>query len=98
MGRIPPRLSPEPTLGERFGHNLWRARRRSGLSQEELASLTGLSRPHVSVLERGRSPGHGVDLERERRGFGHCHAHRHPPGRPRPQQRLHARPHFRSVP
>ena len=53
MGRIPPQLSPEPTLGERFGRNLWRSRQRAGLSQEELANLVGLSRPHVSVLERG---------------------------------------------
>jgi len=51
--RTPPELSPEPTLGERFGLNLWRSRRRAGLSQGELASLVGLSRPHVSVLERG---------------------------------------------
>lgn len=53
MARILPQLSPEPTLGERFGLNLWRTRRRVGLSQEELASLVGLSRPHISVLERG---------------------------------------------
>jgi transcriptional regulator with XRE-family HTH domain len=51
--RTPPQLSPEPTLGERFGRNLWRSRRRAGLSQEELANLIGLSRPHISVLERG---------------------------------------------
>jgi transcriptional regulator with XRE-family HTH domain len=53
MGRIPPQLSPEPTLGERFGRNLWRSRRRAGLSQEDVANLIGLSRPHISVLERG---------------------------------------------
>lgn len=53
MDRIPPQLRPEPTLGERFGLNLWRSRRRAGLSQEELAELVGLSRPHISVLERG---------------------------------------------
>lgn len=53
MARTPPQLSPEPTLGERFGLNLWRSRRRVDLSQEELASLVGLSRPHISVLERG---------------------------------------------
>jgi transcriptional regulator with XRE-family HTH domain len=57
-GRTPPRLSPEPTLRERFGRNLWRSRRRAGLSQGELATLVGLSRPHISVLERG------VDLPR----------------------------------
>jgi transcriptional regulator with XRE-family HTH domain len=53
MGRIPPQLSPQPTLGERFGLNLWRSRRRVDLSQEELASRVGMSRPHISVLERG---------------------------------------------
>jgi transcriptional regulator with XRE-family HTH domain len=53
MARTPPQLSPEPTLGERFGLNLWRSRRRVDLSQEELAGLVGLSRPHISVLERG---------------------------------------------
>jgi len=45
--------SPEPTLGERFGLNLRRNRRQAGLSQEALANLAGLSRPHISVLERG---------------------------------------------
>jgi transcriptional regulator with XRE-family HTH domain len=53
MARTPPQLSPEPTLGERFGLNLWRSRRRADLSQEALASLVGLSRPHIGVLERG---------------------------------------------
>jgi transcriptional regulator with XRE-family HTH domain len=53
MARIPPPLSQEPTLGERFGLNLWRSRRRADLSQEELANLVGLSRPHIGVLERG---------------------------------------------
>lgn len=53
MGRTPSQLSPEPTLGERFGRNLWRSRRQACLSQEELASLAGLTRPHISLLERG---------------------------------------------
>lgn len=53
MMRTPPHLSPKPTLGERFGLNLWRSRRRADLSQEELANLVGLSRPHIGVLERG---------------------------------------------
>jgi transcriptional regulator with XRE-family HTH domain len=53
MMRTAPQLSPEPTLGERFGLNLWRSRRRADLSQEDLANLVGLSRPHVGVLERG---------------------------------------------
>jgi DNA-binding XRE family transcriptional regulator len=53
MSRTSPELSRDPTLGERFGLNLWRSRRRADLSQEELAGLVGLSRPHISVLERG---------------------------------------------
>jgi transcriptional regulator with XRE-family HTH domain len=53
MGHSPPQLSPNPTLGERFGLNLWRSRRRASFSQEELASLAGLTRPHISLLERG---------------------------------------------
>jgi transcriptional regulator with XRE-family HTH domain len=53
MARIPPQLSPEPTLGERFGLNLWLSRRRADLSQQELANHVGLSRPYISVLERG---------------------------------------------
>lgn len=58
MGRTPPQLSPVPTMGERFALNLWRSRRQADLSQEELANLVGLSRPHISVLERG------IDLPR----------------------------------
>lgn len=53
MAPTPLQLRPEPALGERFGHNLWRGRRRACLSQEELASLAGLTRPHISLLERG---------------------------------------------
>lgn len=53
MARTPPQLSPEPTLAERFALNLWRSRRRADLTQEELASRVGLSRPHISLLERG---------------------------------------------
>jgi hypothetical protein len=45
MARTPPQLSPEPTLGERFGLNLWRSRRRADLSQEALANLVGLKPP-----------------------------------------------------
>ena len=41
------------TLGERFGANLLRSRRRAGLSQERLAELVGMHRVSVSVLERG---------------------------------------------
>lgn len=53
MVRTPPQLSPEPTLAERFGLNLWRCRRRAGLSQDDLANLIGVSRTVISPLERG---------------------------------------------
>jgi len=43
-----------PTLEERFGRNLWRCRRRAGLSQEGLGNLVGLSRDAVCQLELGR--------------------------------------------
>ena len=41
-------------LKERFGANLKRARRRAGLSQEELALLTELHRTQISNLETGK--------------------------------------------
>ena len=53
MARTPPQLSPEPTLAERFGLNLWRSRRRAGLSQDDLAAIVGVSRAAISPLERG---------------------------------------------
>lgn len=52
--RTQPHLSPSPTLAERFGRNLWRARRRAGLSQEDLGSLAGLTRQAIGQLELGR--------------------------------------------
>lgn len=52
--RTPPQLSQRPTLPERFGLNLWRSRRRAGLSQEDLASLVGLTRNAIQNLEKGR--------------------------------------------
>lgn len=54
MVRTPLSLSPEPTLGERFGLNLWRCRRRADLSQEDLGRLVGLSRHAVCQLEKGQ--------------------------------------------
>ncbi|HEU4705815.1 MAG TPA: helix-turn-helix transcriptional regulator [Solirubrobacterales bacterium] len=53
MVRTPPQLSPAPTLGERFGLNLWRSRRRADLSQERLADLVGMHRTEIGALERG---------------------------------------------
>src|SRR5215207_11185100 len=50
---LPPRMSPSPTLAERFGLNLWRSRRRSGLTQEDLSNVAGLSRDAIRRLENG---------------------------------------------
>jgi transcriptional regulator with XRE-family HTH domain len=41
-----------PAVGERFGENLRRVRRREGLSQEQLAVGAGLHRTEVGLLER----------------------------------------------
>lgn len=40
-------------VAERFGENLRRARRRVGLSQEQLAVRASLHRTEVGLLERG---------------------------------------------
>jgi transcriptional regulator with XRE-family HTH domain len=39
---------------ERFGRNLFMARRRAGFSQERLAVLCGLHRTEIGHLEKGR--------------------------------------------
>lgn len=45
------------TVAEKFGENLALARKRSGLSQEELAFRAGLHRTEIGLLERGeRTP------------------------------------------
>ncbi len=45
------------SIALRFGANLSRARKRAGLSQEELAFLAGLHRVTPSLVERGeRTP------------------------------------------
>lgn len=38
----------------RLGKNLWRARRRAGYSQEDLAALCSLHRTEIGLLENGR--------------------------------------------
>jgi transcriptional regulator with XRE-family HTH domain len=40
-------------VGDRFGGNLRRVRRREGLSQEQLASRASLHRTEIGRLERG---------------------------------------------
>ena len=41
-------------VADRFGHNLWRARRRAGLAQEELAELADLHRAEIGNFETGK--------------------------------------------
>ncbi|TMK57408.1 MAG: helix-turn-helix transcriptional regulator [Actinobacteria bacterium] len=46
------RLTP---LGERFGRNLWRSRRRAGfLTQGELAAAVGMARTAIGAIELGQ--------------------------------------------
>ena len=40
-------------VAARFGDNLTRARKKAGLSQDELCSLSSIRRTEVSQLERG---------------------------------------------
>ena len=42
------------SLKERFGANLRRARRRAGLTQEQLALMTEMHRTEISYLERAK--------------------------------------------
>ena len=44
----------ELEFAERFGRNLWRCRRQSGMSQAELARLIDLHPVEISLLERGQ--------------------------------------------
>ncbi len=41
------------SIAERFGANLVRERKRSGLSQEEISKRAGLHRTEIGYLERG---------------------------------------------
>jgi len=53
--KIPnPIKNKEPTeIGRRFGHNLRQARKRVGISQEELGIRSSLHRTEIGLLERG---------------------------------------------
>jgi len=46
-------MSADKTVARRFGANLAAARKRSGLSQEDLGFRAGLHRTQIGVLERG---------------------------------------------
>lgn len=41
------------SIGKRLGRNLFMARRRADLSQEQLAALAGLHRTEISLIENG---------------------------------------------
>jgi transcriptional regulator with XRE-family HTH domain len=43
-----------PAIAERFGRNLFKARRDAGLSQEALAALCSLHRTEIGYLEGGK--------------------------------------------
>lgn len=43
----------DKAAARRFGKNLWKARRRAGFSQEELARLASLHRTHIGFMEAG---------------------------------------------
>ncbi len=47
------RVSNSGRLQKRFGEVIKRRRQARGISQEELADLTGLHRTYISQLERG---------------------------------------------
>lgn len=58
-GNLPPRrkLKPRSERLGRLGAAIEKSRRQAGLSQEDLADLSGLHATHVSGLERGaRNP------------------------------------------
>lgn len=42
------------SVAERFGRNLFLARRRAGQSQQELADRAGVHRTEIGLLENGR--------------------------------------------
>jgi transcriptional regulator with XRE-family HTH domain len=42
------------SVAERFGRNLFTARKRAGLSQQETANRAGLHRTELGLLEAGR--------------------------------------------
>jgi transcriptional regulator with XRE-family HTH domain len=43
----------DKAAAQRFGRNLWKARRRADLSQEELGRLASLHRTHIGFMEAG---------------------------------------------
>jgi transcriptional regulator with XRE-family HTH domain len=46
-------MASEPSIGERFGQNAARIRRRKGIPQEEVSVRASLHRTEISGLERG---------------------------------------------
>ena len=60
MASKPPSKAVPSQVRVIFGENLRAARQEAGLTQEQLAEAAGLSRPHLSDIERGL---HNVQLE-----------------------------------
>src|SRR5689334_9818681 len=52
----PPLPSPQRSVMEPLGPKLRRQRRRLGLTLDELAGRTGISKPYLSLIETGRVP------------------------------------------
>lgn len=53
--KVPNRAQIQPTIGAKwaFGQALREARERKGISQEQLAKMSGLDRSFISLVERG---------------------------------------------
>jgi transcriptional regulator with XRE-family HTH domain len=58
------------TLAEQFGRKLFMARRRPGVTQEDLARFSGLHRTEVQKLEGGRREPRLGTIAKLARGLG----------------------------
>ncbi|MBT9547382.1 MAG: helix-turn-helix domain-containing protein [Candidatus Sericytochromatia bacterium] len=47
-------MDSQDEIQKMFGRRLWLIRERCGISQERLALLSGLYRPYVSAIDRGK--------------------------------------------
>jgi transcriptional regulator with XRE-family HTH domain len=54
MAPTPPKKQQAEEIARRFGVNLRRVRKESGISQEELARLASLHRTEIGLIERGQ--------------------------------------------
>ena len=58
------------SAAERFGRNLFMARRRAGISQESLARFARLHRTEIGLLENGRREPRLVTILKLSHGLG----------------------------